>query len=229
MKRFNISETEALAYESPESPRISVGSGVMSIDRSDGDSSKQSVLRDYACLICDAMEIFFECGYFTERNDWKKNVKITIYGIAANAVTAGMSFAVVYNQSSREARRGYGCIHSFYLGAAMELNAKASREKRVERFLAKQAEHWCSDETKTNDEVKTDYDENEEPRWRSSTALTLYRANATRCREQYLLDQNIKLSYSRMRKHQYSDTYSFEEGKRYGRTINLRANRFAIM
>ena len=140
MKKYHVSQAAVLAYESPDSRKYHAGQSIVSIRRLDNDRSKPVRFQNYLETLCDAMQCFFNCKYYSTANVW--TLDLTFYGIAENTVAAALALESTYNILTRRARsyRGIGSQNSYSLGAADGLRDQAELEKIREEIEARENE-----------------------------------------------------------------------------------------
>ncbi|KAF2152257.1 hypothetical protein K461DRAFT_313004 [Myriangium duriaei CBS 260.36] len=141
MRQHNITQADALTYADPEARRRCAGQSTVSIRRSDRDEWGAAVKHyAYVDIICDAMDLFFDCQYFTMSvQNW---IEVCFYGIAENTVAAAMAFEMVFNLSGEWALAHKGGVprNSYLIGLSDSLVKMAEAERQEEGKRARKAE-----------------------------------------------------------------------------------------
>jgi hypothetical protein len=95
MRQYNVTTADLLERTEERNRTQYGGSSVVSITNSN-DRSHRVIHQGFVPVVADAIEIFFDCKSFSERND--RSIDYTFYGIAENTVTAAMAFEMVHNR-----------------------------------------------------------------------------------------------------------------------------------
>ena len=140
MAQYNVTQEQVLAYNLVTSQKYYPGQSVVSITRRDQDRFKSIKFQGYLEILCEAMQCFFGCKYYSTSNLW--SLDFTFYGIAQNTVAAARALEMAYNTITEWARpyRGTGPKNSYALGASDGLMHSAQREKAMEEAQAKASE-----------------------------------------------------------------------------------------
>ena len=140
MEQHNITQEQVLIYELTSSQKYHAGQSTVSITRRDGDKSKAVRFQTNLEILCEALQCFFSCKFYSTARSW--SLDLTFYGIAENTVAAAVALELAYNTITEWARpyRGVGSKNSYSLGASEGLLRLAEKEKAMEEAQATASE-----------------------------------------------------------------------------------------